>query len=207
MIFSRIIVRSFTSSATAQQLVKPPVQVFGLEGRYATALYSAGSKQKSLDKIEQDLVKFKGLIKTDAKLAEFVKDPSIKRKVKAEALQQISQKISLNAATSNLLVLLAENGRLKRFNQIFNAYKTIMAADRGEIVCEVITAKPLDADTKAKLESTLKAFLKKGETILLTTKVDSSIIGGMVVSIDDKYVDMSVASKIKKYSDIIQTVI
>jgi F0F1-type ATP synthase delta subunit len=33
--------------------------VFGLEGRYATALFSAASKQKQLDVVEKELVKFK----------------------------------------------------------------------------------------------------------------------------------------------------
>lgn len=147
------------------------------------------------------------MLKTDAKLAEFVNDPTIKRKNKAEALKAIGSKITLNPATSNLLMLLAENGRLNKFNQVFNSFKIIMAANRGEVVCEVITAKALDADTKGKLESALKSFLKKGETIKLTSKVDPSIIGGMIVSIGDKYVDMSVASKIKKYSDIIQAAV
>jgi F-type H+-transporting ATPase subunit O len=41
------------------------------------------------------------------------------------------------------------------------------------------------------------------ETIQLTSKVDPAIVGGMVVSIGDKYIDMSVASKIKKYTDLI----
>lgn len=58
---------------------------------------------------------------------------------------------------------------------------------------------------KSELQSTLKLFAKKGENILLTTKVDPSIIGGMIVSVGDKYVDMSVASKIKKYTDLLQT--
>uniref|UniRef100_A0A8D9EQ75 ATP synthase subunit O, mitochondrial n=1 Tax=Cacopsylla melanoneura TaxID=428564 RepID=A0A8D9EQ75_9HEMI len=40
---------------------------------------------------------------------------------------------------------------------------------------------------------------KKGENILLTTKVNPALIGGMIVSIAAKYVDMSVARKIKKY--------
>ena len=148
-----------------------------------------------------------GLLKTDKKLAEFVKDPSIKRKIKADAFKQIGSSAKLNPATTNLLSLLAENGRLSKVNQVINAFKIIMAANRGEVVCEVITAKPLDADTKAKLETTLKSFLTKGQTILLNTKVDPSIIGGMVVSIGDKYVDMSVSSKIKKYSDIITSAI
>lgn len=144
-------------------------------------------------------------MKTDAKLADFVKDPSIKRKNKAEAFKAIGTKVSMNPATANLLTLLAENGRLTKINQVINLYKLIMAANRGEVVCEVVTAKPLDADTKSKLESALKGFLKKGQTILLTVKVDPSIIGGMLVSIGDKYVDMSVASKVKRYTDLIQT--
>lgn len=142
-------------------------------------------------------------MKTDKKFVEFVKDPSIKRKVKADAFNQIGSSVKLNPATTNMLSLLAENGRLAKLNQVVNAFKTIMAANRGEVVCEVITAKPLDADMKAKLETTLKMFLTKGQTILLNTKVDSSLIGGMVVSIGDRYVDMSVSSKIKKYSDLL----
>lgn len=37
--------------------LKPPIQVFGLEGRYATALYSAASKQKKLDQVEKELTR------------------------------------------------------------------------------------------------------------------------------------------------------
>ncbi|KAJ8675432.1 hypothetical protein QAD02_011218 [Eretmocerus hayati] len=200
-----IAVRSFSSSPVSQQMVKPPIQVFGLEGRYATALYSAASKQKALDSVEKDLVKFQGMIKTDQKLAEIIKDPSIKRKVKAEAFKQIGS--SFNPATANLLSLLAENGRLAKVNQIINTFKLIMAASRGEVVCEVITAKPLDADSKSKLEAALKSLVKQGQNIQLTAKVDPTIIGGMIVSIGDKYVDMSVSSKIKKYTDLINAAV
>lgn len=33
--------------------------MFGIEGRYATALFSAASKQNQLDTVEKELVKFK----------------------------------------------------------------------------------------------------------------------------------------------------
>ncbi|XP_011690298.1 PREDICTED: ATP synthase subunit O, mitochondrial [Wasmannia auropunctata] len=204
MSVGRIITRTFSTTTAAQQLVKPPVQVFGLEGRYATALYSAASKQKVLDAVEKDLVGLQGLLKQNATLIDFIKNPSIKRKDKMDAFKAIGTKSKLTPATENLLTLLAENGRLSKLNVIINLYKVLMAATRGEVVCEVITASPLDADTKAKLESTLKRMLKKGQTILLTIKVDPSIIGGMIVSVGDQYVDMSVASKIKMYTDLIE---
>ncbi|XP_034170840.1 ATP synthase subunit O, mitochondrial [Osmia lignaria lignaria] len=203
MSFSRVIARSFSSSSIAQQMVKPPIQVFGVQGRYATALYSAASKQKTLNNVEKDLLKFQELVKTDKKLHEFVKDPSIKRRDKAEALKSIAGKLSLAKETANLLTLLAENGRLGQVNGIINTFKMLMAATRGEVVCEVITAKPLDADMRSKLEKALRGFLSKGQNILLTAKVDPSIIGGMIVSVGDKYVDMSVATKVKRYSEII----
>lgn len=49
----------------------------------------------------------------------------------------------------------------------------------------------------------LQKFIKSNETIHLTSRVDATLIGGMVVSIGDKYVDMSIASKIKKYTELI----
>ncbi|XP_065171111.1 ATP synthase subunit O, mitochondrial [Atheta coriaria] len=198
-----MIVRSFSSSNVATQMVKPPIQVFGIEGRYATALYSAASKEKKLDAVEKELVKFQASIKTDIKLREFLDNPTIKRNIKSEALKSVASKISLTPQSSNLLQLLAENGRLKNVSGVINAFKTIMAAHRGEVTCEVITAKELDSAQRQKLEGVLKSFLKGNQTIQLTSKVDPTIMGGMIVSIGDRYVDMSVASKLKKYTEII----
>lgn len=38
-------------------IFQPPIQVYGVEGRYATALFSAASKQNKLDQVEQELGK------------------------------------------------------------------------------------------------------------------------------------------------------
>lgn len=48
-------------------------------------------------------------------------------------------------------------------------------------------------------------FVKSNQTIQLKETVDPNIIGGLIASIGDKYVDMSVATKIKKYTDLIQS--
>jgi F-type H+-transporting ATPase subunit O len=37
---------------------QPPIKVFGIEGRYAHAIYSAASKKKSVDKVESELAEF-----------------------------------------------------------------------------------------------------------------------------------------------------
>lgn len=115
-------------------MVKPPVQIFGIEGRYATALYSAASKQKTLESVEKDLVKFQTSLKSDAKLKQFVENPTIKRNLKASALKAVAEKISMKPEAGNLLQILAENGRLSKLDNVINAFKTIMAAHRGEVI-------------------------------------------------------------------------
>lgn len=69
---------------------------------------------------------------------------------------------NLCATTSNLLGLLAENGRLDKLEAVINAFKIMMAAHRGEVTCEVITAKPLDATQKQNLEAALKVCILIG---------------------------------------------
>jgi F-type H+-transporting ATPase subunit O len=61
----------------------------------------------------------------------------------------------------------------------------------------------LDNKLRSELDSVLKQFSKKGEKVTVETTVDPSIMGGMIVEIGDRYIDMSIASKIKTYTDIL----
>jgi len=79
-----------------------------------------------------------------------------------------------------------------------------MSAHRGEVQCEVTTAKALDDASLKEVTAAIQSFLKSGQKMNIATKVDPSIIGGMVVSIGDKYVDMSIAKKIKLYTKVME---
>uniref|UniRef100_A0A8D2PAB6 ATP synthase peripheral stalk subunit OSCP, mitochondrial n=1 Tax=Zosterops lateralis melanops TaxID=1220523 RepID=A0A8D2PAB6_ZOSLA len=100
--------------------------------------------------------------------------------------------------------LLAENGRLRYTPGIVAAFGKIMSAFRGEVVCTVTTAQPLDDASLTELKSALNGFLAKGEVLKLETKTDPSILGGMIVNIGEKYVDMSTRSKIQKLTKIMR---
>ena len=58
---------------------------------------------------------------------------------------------------------------------------------------------------KKEVEGAIAGFLKSGQKSQISYNVDPSIIGGMVVSVGDKYVDMSMATKLKKYEEIIKS--
>merc|ERR1711976_239543 len=150
------VVRQFSTSATRERLIQAPIQLFGVEGRYAHALYSAATKEKKLDVVEKDLVAFKGVLSKDTKFSSFLADPSIKRKDKASAMEAASKKQNYTSVTSNFLTAMAENGRLGKVQSIIGAFETIMAAHRGDVVCTVTTAKPLEKSQMKDLETALK---------------------------------------------------
>lgn len=198
-------VRQFSTSVIrpAAKLIRPPIQVYGVEGRYATALFSAASKQKSLDKVEQELGRVSSLIK-DPKLSGVVMNPHVKRSVKQKTFVDALTKAKVSPITINLINVLSENGRLNLTPDVIAAFSKMMSAHRGEVTCSVTTAQPLDEANLAELKVALNGFLAKGETIKLETKSDASILGGMIVSIGDKYVDMSTKTKIQKLTKLIR---
>uniref|UniRef100_UPI0037E71F66 ATP synthase subunit O, mitochondrial n=1 Tax=Semicossyphus pulcher TaxID=241346 RepID=UPI0037E71F66 len=198
-------VRQFSTSVIrpASKLVKPPIQVYGVEGRYATALFSAASKQNKLDQVEQELGRVSALIK-DPKLSSIVMNPHVKRSMKQKTFGDALTKAKVSPITINLINVLADNGRLTLTGDVITAFGKMMSAHRGEVICSVTTAQALDAASLSELKVALNGFLQKGETIKLETKSDPSILGGMIVSIGDKYVDMSTKTKIQKLTKLIK---
>ncbi|PVD29215.1 hypothetical protein C0Q70_11812 [Pomacea canaliculata] len=196
-------VRQFGTSAVQNgKLVTPPIQVFGIEGRYATALYSAASKEKKLDVVEKESKSLQELLRSDKKFREFVTNPSLQR-VQKKAVLETVMKPKYSPLMINLLAAMADNGRIAKIGGVLTAFGRIMSAHRGEVICNVTTAKPLDTSSLGELKKALQGFLKKGETLHLTMEVDPSLIGGMQVSIGDRYIDMSMASKIKNYTNLL----
>jgi F-type H+-transporting ATPase subunit O len=100
--------------------------------------------------------------------------------------------------------LLADNGRLGRLRGIANQFATIMSAHRGEIAARVTTAKPLDSAQLKELQTVLQTFVKKGHSLKIETRVDAGLIGGLVVELGDRYVDLSISSKLKVYDQIVK---
>nr|AFK10890.1 ATP synthase, H+ transporting, mitochondrial F1 complex, O subunit [Callorhinchus milii] len=198
-------VRYFSTSGVrpVSKLIKPPVQVYGVAGRYATAVYSAASKQKTLDQVEKELGRIKTLMK-DPKVSSIVTNPHIKSAVKQKAMTDVLVKEKCSPLTINFVGLLAQNGRLPQAIDVVVAFEKMMSAHRGGVLCSVTTAQPLDEGNLTELKSVLNSFLKKGEVLKLDSKTDTSILGGMIVSIGDKYVDMSAKTKIQKLSKIMK---
>lgn len=191
------------ASKIVGKLVKPPISLFGLEGRYVNALYSAASKTNKLDAVEGDLKKISKLYETDSRFKEFMVNPLINPSQKMQIFENdLKNKLKLSDVSVNLLSAMAENRRLKKLPEIECLFSQIMSAVRGHLPCIVTSAKPLPDVKRKDVEESLKNFTSK--KLIIDYKVDPSLVGGLIVDFNgEHYIDMSVKSKIRLYSETI----
>lgn len=125
-------------SKVLKTVAKVPLKLHGIEGRYATALFSAAAKQDSLIKVDEDLKSLKSVLVGEVKA--YLETPTIDRQMKKKGIESLLGK-GKSATTTNFFNLLAENGRLGETSKIINAFQSLMIAHRGEVLVTVTSAK------------------------------------------------------------------
>lgn len=91
--------------------------------------------------------------------------------------------------------LLVRNKRISYLKYIFHTFMDLYNTSRGRVIAHLKTAVPAPS-----LELRIKSLLeeKSGGEILMEVSVDPSIIGGFVLTIDDKMLDASVSRQIEE---------
>ncbi|KAB0401932.1 hypothetical protein E2I00_017894, partial [Balaenoptera physalus] len=86
-------VRCFSTSVLRPFIkpVRPPVQIYGLKGRYATALYSAASKQNKLEQVAEEPLRV-GQILKEPEMAASIMNPYVKCHIEVKSLNDMTAK-------------------------------------------------------------------------------------------------------------------
>eukprot|EP00567_Pseudictyota_dubia_P009213 CAMPEP_0197433030 /NCGR_PEP_ID=MMETSP1175-20131217/982_1 /TAXON_ID=1003142 /ORGANISM="Triceratium dubium, Strain CCMP147" /LENGTH=211 /DNA_ID=CAMNT_0042961275 /DNA_START=26 /DNA_END=661 /DNA_ORIENTATION=+ len=178
---------------------RPPVDLHGLQARYANATYVAASKSNSLEKVDGELLAIKATAGTTPAFASFLENPLISRDDKeAQVTDMLSGKVT--PVTLNLMTTLAGNARLSEVPKIVDTYVELMKAKRGEVEAVIISADKLTKAQAEAVASAMKGQVGAGKKVVLSTKVDPTIIGGLQIQIGDQFLDLSVSSKIDALS-------
>ncbi|KAI7788705.1 atp synthase subunit 5 [Diaporthe eres] len=195
----------FYAAPAATETVKPPVALFGVDGTYATALYTAAVKSSSLDPTATALNKLGGLVTQDAKLNAILHAPTLTPADKSAIIAELEKTAGTNATVKNFLQTLAENNRLGLLAGVCTKFGELMSAARGEVEMTVTSATPLDNRTLSRLETAVSksSYVGQGKKLKVTNEVNSDIIGGLVVEIGDRTIDLSVSSKIAKMNKLL----
>ena len=106
--------------------------------------------------------------------------------------------LGVTELTQNFLGVLAQNRRLAELPKVIRAFRSIAAAQRGEVTAEVTSAHALTDTQLADLKARLTA--REGRTVKLSTKVEPDLLGGLVVTIGSKRIDASIRTRLNSLS-------
>jgi F-type H+-transporting ATPase subunit delta len=166
----------------------------GVAGRYASALFDLAREQGELDGVDQGLGKFQAMLDQSADLKRLVNSPAFAAEDQERALKAVMDWASVGATTSNFLRVVARNRRLFAAEDMIKSFRQQLALHRGEMAAEVQSALPLTDSQLAALKDQLKSTY--GKAVRLSTKVDPSLLGGLIVKVGSRMFDSSLKTKL-----------
>ncbi|KAH7146022.1 ATP synthase delta subunit-domain-containing protein [Dactylonectria macrodidyma] len=195
--------RTFAGAANDS---RPPVYLSGLDGTYATALYTAAAKMSTLDPTAKAIANLSNIFVKDTKLTQVLSTPRLSAEDKSAIVAELSKHTGANVATvKNFLETLAENNRLGHLQGVCEKFGELMSAKRGEVEMTITSAERLDNKTLSRLETAVSksSYVGQGKKLKVTNKVDPEIVGGLIVAVGDRTIDLSVCSRIAKMNKLL----
>lgn len=166
----------------------------GVAGRYAVALFQLADQAGSLEAVEADLDAVSALMADSADLRRVVASPAFSSHEQGKALAAVLAGAKIGGLSARFIGVIAQNRRLFALPAMITAFKAMAAQKRGEIGAEVTSAVALTPAQQEALAASLKE--KLGLNVKLTTSVDPSLLGGLIVKVGSKMIDTSLKTKL-----------
>lgn len=165
-----------------------------LAKRYAKALVDVAAASDDLEAIRQELAEFAGLLRVHRELRLFLANPSVLRRDKTRALDEVLASLRLRPLTTSFLRILLEAGRLPVLDNVLRAYQALVDERLGRVKAVVTAAVPLEADAQERLRQRLEQVV--GKRVYLEVQQDPGILGGLIAQIGSLVYDGSLRTQL-----------
>lgn len=164
-------------------------------GRYATALFELATDEGAVETVSRDFAALKSLLAESLELSRLVRAPVFSAEQQRIGMDAVLQRMDAAPLTRRFVLTLAKKRRLSMLREIIDAYEHLIAEQKGEISAEVTAARPLSGEEAEELKRVLKQRL--GHDARLSTRVDPSLLGGLVVKVGSRMIDSSLRTKLE----------
>lgn len=162
--------------------------------KYAQAIYELAVEKAKLEEAEAQLGELEQALTTHADLATLIYHPRVEPKAKKEVLTRIFGG-EVADFVQHFLLLLVDKRRETILPAIFIEFKKLVNEARNILEVEATTALPLSDDQHILLAQKLGAVT--GKNVVLKTRIDPGILGGVIIKIGDKLIDGSVYRQLR----------
>ena len=163
--------------------------------RYSKALFDVALQEKAdLAKIGQDLSAFAEVIASNAELRLATERSGVADASRIAVMDQIADKLGVAPQVKKLVAMLTQGRRLELMKDLTEAFNERLLAHQNIVRAEVTSAAPLSPEKAKALEESLSKVT--GKKVQITSSVDPSLLGGLVVRMGSRQIDTSLKTKL-----------
>ena len=171
--------------------------------RYARAIFSLAQEKEILDSIKNDMELISNVCNNSNDFNLLLKSPVARTSQKIQLISEIF-KNKVHPVTLNFLLLITRNNRETFIPDIARNALDFIRREKNIKTAVLTTAVEIDKSVITEIEKTLEKEL--GGKIELTSRINSDIIGGIILRVNDKQMDASVSTQLKNLrKDLLKT--
>ncbi len=163
--------------------------------RYAKALILIGREDGRADQYREELEAFVGLLEKEKSLAQAISNPLYNAKNRRNVLQAVLERLGLSRVINSFLLLLFDKGRLGSVQDITAFYNRLADELKGVVRADLVSAIRLSDETFERIRSALSKMT--GKQVVLESREDPGLIGGVVTRIGDLVLDGSIRTQLQ----------
>ena len=161
---------------------------------YARAILDIGKAEKTVDLLETEFKTLKEVVISDLDLKKYLTDPSVDKTAKINmALKVLGESASVSIRTVFAMLIMA--GIIEEIEEIYNIFVGFVSDFKKQVYVEVVSVIELDSVTISRIKEDVDEA--SGLDVRIRNTVDPDIIGGLVLKIGEKIVDLSIKNKIE----------
>lgn len=167
---------------------------------YGKSMLSLAEERGQADELLAELAELVEVLDRNPDLEELFDSPLVEDEDRARMLEKI-----FGGRASDLLIdslqVINRKGRLGLLRAIAAGYRIEYRDARGIADARVRTAVPLSDAQRARVRETVARFT--GKQVHLIEKVDPAILGGIVIHVDGRKIDGSLASRLRELAELV----
>lgn len=170
-----------------------------LARRYAKALVEIGQEMNALDKYGEDLAGLSQLLDTSHDFREVLINPVFTKDDKKRIARAVLEQLNCDPMVINFVNVLIDRKRIDQLPGIDTAFRENVDQIHGITRGEVTSAEPLAEEELGRVTEALSQI--SGKQVLVTTKVDSFLIGGLVARVGDMVFDGTIRTQLNQLKE------
>lgn len=162
--------------------------------RYAKSLLDLAIEQGKLEIVLQDVQSFVSAAQNRA-FALLLKSPLVKSDKKEKVLDAIF-KGKIDPLTNSFLHIIIRKGRESQLTDIAQEFINQYREIKNISIVNIVSAEPISDETLSSIRKKLVDSKMTRGNIEFSTTVDKNLIGGFVISFEDKLYDASISHQL-----------